>query len=230
VWAGLTGVDTSRTPERVWAGFRSFDDAFTRRVSDPVLPGAPAEIAISPADGVLRAIGRVSEDLTANGDGTRIPSKWGEAELRRLVGGDAELASRFAGGLWANVYLAPRDYHRVHAPLDGALTVVRRVPGRLLPLWDAVLAEEPALFHVNERVILHGDGPLGPWLLVLVAAFGVGSVEVLGEGERRRGEEVAVFHMGSTAILVLPRTFEFVDGVTLGSVRCGSALARPSRR
>jgi phosphatidylserine decarboxylase len=227
----LTGVDEARTPAAMWAGFRSFDEAFTRRVLDPVLPGASGDAAISPCDGRLRALGRLTADeRSVRAGGAVLPGKWGELDLVRLVGGDAGLAARFAGGLWANVYLRPRDYHRVHAPLAGAVSEVARASGRLLPLWDAVWALEPGLFHVNERVVLRGEGSAGEWLLVLVAAFGVGGVEVVGAGSRERGQEVAVFHMGSTAVLVLPRTFEFVDGLTLGSVRCGAALARPSRR
>ena len=42
-----------------------------------------------------------------------------------------EAAAPFRHGSFATIYLSPRDYHRVHMPLEGELTGTTHVPGRI---------------------------------------------------------------------------------------------------
>jgi phosphatidylserine decarboxylase len=166
-----------------------------------------------------------------------------------LLGGDAALASKFAGGAFATIYLSPRDYHRVHMPLDGVLTAMTHIPGRLFSVNAVTARAVPGLFARNERVVCAFDTPVGPMVPILVGAIFVGSMETvwagqvtppsrgdvtqLGGGTVRlaRGEEMGRFNMGSTVILLLPPGAVTWDlGLSPGdAVRMGQALGRLKR-
>ena len=122
------------------------------------------------------------------------------------------------------IYLAPFNYHRVHAPLAGKLVGAWYVPGRLFSVNDATARVVPGLFTRNERVILELAGERGPYIIVLVGALFVGSMATVWHGDvapRRaggvvalpvepaappleRGAELGRFNMGSTVIVLLP--------------------------
>ncbi|HEY0195345.1 MAG TPA: phosphatidylserine decarboxylase, partial [Kofleriaceae bacterium] len=94
------------------ADYPSLGDFFARRLQPGarVLDPAP-DAVISPCDGVLAAIGSAV-------DGAMIQAKGKGYQLVDLVA-DSELAARLTGGPYATIYLSPRDYHRVHAPVGG---------------------------------------------------------------------------------------------------------------
>ncbi|MBK1647728.1 archaetidylserine decarboxylase [Rhabdochromatium marinum] len=202
--------------------YPSFNAFFTRALRADARP-LPAETAIllSPVDGAVSAAGRI--------DGTRLfqcKGQWfGLADLL----GDAELAAPLVGGYFATLYLSPRDYHRIHMPLDGHLTQMLHVPGRLFSVNPTTVAGVPGLFARNERVVTLFATRFGPMALVLVGAIFVGSIETVWAGEvtpprgqrltridypapgaheagitLARGEEMGRFNMGSTVILLLP--------------------------
>ena len=56
----------------------------------------------------------------------------------------------------ATIYLAPGDYHRVHAPTDYVLETRRIVPGRLVSVSQRMVSSVRGLFASNERVVLEG--------------------------------------------------------------------------
>jgi phosphatidylserine decarboxylase len=139
-----------------------------------------------------------------------------------LLGGDAAAAARFEGGSFATLYLSPRDYHRIHMPLDGSLTRMIHVPGRLFSVNPPTTRAVPRLFARNERVACLFDTPAGPMALVMVGALNVASIETVWAGEitppqrssvqawdygkdeiqLAKGAEVGRFNMGSTVILL----------------------------
>ena len=166
--------------------------------------------------------------------------------LVELLGGDPQRAEPFAEGAFATIYLAPRDYHRIHMPVAGQLREMIHVPGRLFSVNPATAANVPNLFARNERVVCLFDTAAGPLALVLVGAMIVGSVEttwagvvVPGSGpvtECRyqddkairfaKGEEMGRFRLGSTVIMVMPkgRVHWNRDQVPGKSVRMGEAF------
>ena len=145
-----------------------------------------------------------------------------------LLGGDFALAGEFADGEFCTVYLAPRDYHRVHMPLAGTLRSMTHVPGRLFSVQGATARQIDRLFARNERLVCVFDTACGPLAVVLVGALLVSSIstvwagQINPHGERRglwrktypasgegsvqlpRGAELGHFAMGSTVILLLP--------------------------
>jgi len=195
--------------------YASFNDFFTRALSAGARPmaAAPDHLAC-PADGVISQFGEVEE-------GRIFQAKGLTYDVRELLANDV-LAKSFRHGQFATVYLSPKDYHRVHMPLDGTLTEMLYVPGRLFSV-NAITAEHvPRLFARNERVVAGFDTPYGKMALVLVGAMIVASIEMAwagqvapGSGQIQhtryptseavalcKGEEMGRFKLGSTVVML----------------------------
>jgi phosphatidylserine decarboxylase len=120
--------------------------------------------------------------------------------------GNAALAGELEGGTQATIYLAPRDYHRVHAPFDGRLQAVTHFPGKLFPVNPGACRAIDGLFPINERLVFAfrlADGR--PAAVVMVAALNVGDILCCQEPPRRlaRGNELARFGLGSTVVVIV---------------------------
>jgi len=211
--------------------FPSFDAFFTRQLK----PGArtvSADALVSPADGALSAQGIVDP-------GARIFVKGQPYDVGELVG-DPRDAARYAGGEFAVVYLAPRDYHRIHAPADGNITLVRGLPGDLFPVNSIGERHIPQLFVRNQRAAIVIDTPgLGRVTVVMVGAVIVGRITVTAVGGSdiapgqypmqpprpvRKGEEIGIFHLGSTVVLLLEPGLAVAREP--GPIRFGESLLR----
>ncbi len=224
------------------AAYPSFNAFFTRALrADARPPDGAANALLSPVDGTISQIGDIH-------DGQLFQAKGHEYGVVELLGGDSALARAFDGGRFATLYLSPRDYHRIHMPLDGTLRETIHVPGRLFSVNPVTVAAVPGLFARNERVVCVFDSTVGPLALVLVGAIFVGSIETVwsgritpqrGRGVRRepagtrpvriaRGEEMGRFNMGSTVIVLLPAdSAQWSPGLGPGSpVRCRTAMGR----
>jgi phosphatidylserine decarboxylase len=207
VRAYRVNLDETVAPQ---GSFASFDAFFTRPLREgmrPIQPG-PAGI-VSPADGRLEDAGPVRAGGTL-----RIKGK--DYAIADLVGDPAEVA-RYEGGQFAIVYLSPRDYHRVHAPVDGEITLVRSMPGDYFPVNAIGERHVPSLFSVNRRVAIVIDSEtMGRVTVVMVGAMIVGRITVTAVDARdvplgdhrvdppRKvacGDEIGMFHLGSTAVV-----------------------------
>jgi len=217
--------------------FASFNDFFTRSLLPGTrpLPDDPALI-VSPADGTISQAGAIR-------DGQLMQAKGREYPLAQLVGDDA-LAARLAGGSFVTVYLAPHNYHRVHAPCAARLLGTTEIPGRLFSVNSVTDRHVSRLFLRNERLVMHLSASFGECALVMVGAMIVASIRVVWPGpvspyrkrtsrapqgvSFERGAEVGAFLLGSTVIALLPPGVELVPGVTAGAeVRLGCPIAAP---
>jgi phosphatidylserine decarboxylase len=156
-----------------------------------------------------------------------------------LVGDDDD-ARRYVGGAGCVVYLSPRDYHRVHSPVAGIIRVVRSMPGDYYPVNSIGLRHVKNLFVRNRRVAIAIDTPsLGRVTVVMVAAMVVGRITVSGIDERdvpmgthlldrpvAKGDEIGIFHLGSTAVVLLERGAFAEWKAPEGPTRMGVTLAR----
>jgi phosphatidylserine decarboxylase len=227
------GVDLGECEPRDGA-YESFDQFFTRELKPGrriICPNA-RDVA-SPADGNIEAIGPV--DL----DGTLLVKKQ-RYTVADLIGDPID-AKRYEGGQFAIVYLSPRDYHRVHSPVAGEITHVRSMPGDLYPVNAIGERHVPLLFSKNRRVAIVIDTTaLGRVTVVMVGAIIVGRITVsalpgqdvpLGDhvlSPRRpvqKGEEIGIFHLGSTAIVFVERGSAARFARATGPVRLGQSLA-----
>jgi phosphatidylserine decarboxylase len=212
------GVDMQEAEQADLSGYSTFNAFFTRALRPAARPADPRpEALLAPADALISQIGRLDQ-------GELVQAKGHTFSVADLLGGDADLAARFANGAFATLYLAPRDYHRVHMPLDGRLTAAIHVPGRLFSVNAITAARVPRLYARNERLVCLFDSAVGPLAVVLVGAIFVGGIETVCHGPvtpprgRRartlrmpepaprlaRGAELGRFAMGSTVILLLP--------------------------
>jgi len=216
-------LDEALEPDaRAYADFNAF---FTRPLKPGARPVAPGDrVVCCPVDGAVSQIGGADAD-------TLLQAKGRGFSLTALLGGGPERAQPFLGGSFATLYLSPRDYHRIHMPLDGRLQEVVHVPGKLFSVSPLTTRMVPELFARNERVAALFDTPAGPMALVLVGAINVASIETVwagaitpplgksiqhwsyppnGDGAVRldKGAELGRFNMGSTVILLFGR-----DGV-----------------
>lgn len=233
----LYRIDLADAAEPDPSRYASFNDFFTRALKPGArpMPADPACVT-APADGRLSEYGtlRAGRMLQAKG------RDYSAAMLLAAPGADA-----FVTGNFLTVYLAPRDYHRVHAPFDGVLEEVTYVPGRLFSVSDRAARVVPELFARNERVILRGSVRGGEFALVFVGAMMVASVSLtlcaIEETCRarrlarlrlpaplpfRRGDEMGRFALGSTVVLLLSAGLvKWRPDLAVGSpLRVGSAL------
>ena len=213
--ARVLGMDLSEAAEPVDA-HRSLADLFTRALR-PGLREWPAEpdVAGSPVDGVVGQWGGITDD-------TALQAKGRPYSVAELLD-DARLAPRFEGGAYLTIYLSPRHYHRIHAPISGHIGRARPIPGRLLPVNRPAITSIDRLFPRNERLVaLLEDSPLGAVAVVAIGAFNVGRITAAfddrlatnrprARAETRlyhppvpiaRGQELMTFHLGSTVVLL----------------------------
>jgi phosphatidylserine decarboxylase len=223
-------------------GFPTFDAFFTRYLKAGLRPLDPQPDAlVSPADGRIEDMGPIEP-------GSRLLIKGRSYSVTELLA-DRWAASLYAGGQFAVVYLSPKDYHRVHAPVEGHVRAVRHVPGSLFPVNAIGLQHIPRLFARNERVVIEQNSPIhGPITSVMVGAIGVGRISLAFDselitndgrayGERiyldhegpllRRGDELGTFHLGSTVILFTGPGAGLVTACRAGQrVQMGEAIWR----
>lgn len=198
--------------------YPTYNDFFTRLLKPECRPIDPAHNAIvSPCDGGVAQIGTIQ-------DQTIIQAKLHNYSLNALLGGDADFSTVFRNGSFATLYLAPKDYHRVHMPLSGKLQKMTYVPGKLFSVNTQVTQCIPDLFARNERVITIFETQAGPMAVILVGAMIVGSIETVWAGTitpphhktmqmwdystsnimLSKGTELGRFKLGSTVIILLP--------------------------
>lgn len=220
--------------------FAHFNAFFTRALRPGTRPSSsePDDI-VCPVDGTVSMAGAVAgQEL--------LQAKDRRYRLAELLA-DGGMAQEFGGGAFATLYLAPYNYHRIHMPLDGRLTHMRYIPGRLFSVNAATVRSVPRLFARNERVVCRFETPAGAMLMVLVGALNVGSIETVWAGEIapgkprrgraesypegitiRRGEEMGRFNMGSTVIVLFsPHRACLSDALAPGAVvRMGSPIGQ----
>ncbi|MDO8862667.1 archaetidylserine decarboxylase [Haliea sp. E1-2-M8] len=210
-------VDMKEAAEPCPEAYPSFNAFFTRSLRPGARPLAEAAI-VCPADGCVSQIGRIEEFSLLQAKG-RHYSTWS------LLGGDEARAAQFRNGHFATIYLAPRDYHRVHMPLAGELAATCYIPGKLFSVNGTTAAGVERLFARNERLVCYFDTAAGPMAMVLVGAMVVAGIETVWEGQvapppramlqrdyrelpapvrLAKGEEMGRFKLGSTVILLFP--------------------------
>ena len=210
-------VDMSEAADPDIASYATFNEFFTRALKPGARPLAAADL-VCPVDGGVSQFGRIDRDQVFQAKGHHYSTT-------ALVGGDETLARRFEHGSYANLYLSPRDYHRIHMPCDGRLQRMIHVPGPLFSVNPVTARGVPGLFARNERVVCVFESAAGPFVMVLVGATIVGSMATVWHGvvnapraqqvrewryedqsiELRQGEEMGRFLLGSTVVMLFPQ-------------------------
>jgi len=206
-------------------GYPTIGALFSRRLKPDARP--LGEGPVHPADAVITASGPIDQRTLLQGKGRTYT-------LEELVH-HPQVAGHFEHGSFLTYYLCPTDYHRVHAPVDGAVIWSCHIPGAFWPVNAWGVQTVAKLFCVNERVVTLLDTPQGRVAVVMIAAMHVGqitmaydaSITTTRRGTRRiitetvytppkpllKGAELGTFHMGSTVIVL------FAPGMLSGDVR-----------
>lgn len=214
----LYDVDTSEAENPVPSGYSNFNDFFTRSLKPGARPlDADPAVISCPADGTVQRAGTIR-------NGTLIQAKGISYTAADLLG-DPDAAQAYDGGHYLTVYLAPYNYHRVHAPLTGQLQAMHYAPGARMAVNQTTAAAVPNLFAGNERLACHFSTATGPYAIVLVGALNVASISTAWAGEvlpaspprfrdwryrgqaavqLARGDYLGHFNLGSTIVLLLP--------------------------
>ncbi len=204
--------------------YSSIGDLFVRRLKHGLRP-LSQDHYVHPADSTLTGVQSIDGDQL-------IQAKDKFYSLKTFIHGTEEELKTFKGGGVLTYYLCPTDYHRVHSPMEGLVESCEYLPGRLWPVNPWSVENISQLFSINERVIIRLQTPHGPLILVMVGATNVGQITLSFEPEiitnvqhfrkpRRihystplpikKGEELGVFHMGSTVIVLTSKNLNLVS-------------------
>lgn len=225
-------------------GLHEFDNLlsfFVRELKANARPIDPAvDTVISPVDGTVSQWGLIEE-------GILIQAKGISYSLVQLLDNHPEYSSRFVGGYFLTIYLSPRDYHRIHMPVEGKVNACTYVSGELYPVNRWGVQHIPSLFAINERVITYIQTSYGMVSMVKVGALNVGSIKVVFDNEIAtnqaclsghkkypspisvaKGSELGRFELGSTVILLFePGQVEWTCSLKPGTkLTMGQCIAR----
>jgi len=244
------GVNLSEAANPDPTSYPTFNAFFTRALK----PGARVADAdpralLMPADGKISECGHIghTDEGVLHEEAGHIFQAKGHGFTTAELLGDDEAAQAFDGGLYATVYLSPKDYHRVHMPWTGTLRETVHIPGRLFSVGPDAVGSVSKLFARNERLVCHFDTDFGPMAMVMVGALLVSGVETVWSGVEipayggpitvkdyrgrnivlERFAEMARFNYGSTVIVLLPKgVAELNSGLRAQCpVRLGEQLA-----
>ena len=234
-------VDMSEALRSEPEDYASFNEFFTRELKPEARTICPDDNQLAlPVDGAVSQLGDIKHDNI-------FQAKGHDYSLTALLGGKPELAEAFKNGKFATIYLSPKDYHRIHMPIDGTLSDMIYVPGELFSVSPLTAERVPGLFARNERVVAIFDTQKGKMAMVLVGATIVASIatkwagtvtpppgknvqhwQYPNEGEQavhlKKGEEMGLFKLGSTIVACFePNAVEFAalqagDVTRLGDV------------
>ncbi len=182
-------------------------------------------------------------------DGKVFQAKGHRYDLLSLLGGDTDMEQYFHNGVFATIYLSPRDYHRIHMPVTGKLLKMIYIPGRLFSVANFTVNTIPGLFARNERCVCFFETADGPMVMILVGAINVSAMQTVWHDgiisarnnrithfdyskediRLQRGEEMGRFNLGSTVIVLATNELELAPMMLAGNeVKLGQALAKKS--
>ncbi|RLV58538.1 phosphatidylserine decarboxylase [Parashewanella curva] len=242
-------IDMSEAKESNPEAYKTFNLFFTRELKDGIRPICDDEkILAHPVDGAVSQLGPIK-------DGEIFQAKGHSYSTLALLGDQPQDAERFKDGDFATIYLAPKDYHRLHMPITGTLSKMTYVPGELFSVNPLTAENVPGLFARNERVVAIFETEIGPIAMVLVGATIVASIETVWAGTvtppagkqvftweyptegkdaitLQKGEEMGRFKLGSTIVMCFEKDAieKFTDGVEpKATTRMGQPFAHIKR-
>lgn len=230
-------VDLSTASNQDIKRFTNFNAFFTRALRHDARPiDTTPNALVSPVDGRFSQLGNIDK-------GRIFQAKQSFYNCELLLGQHVN-SEKYLHGSFANIYLSPRDYHRIHMPIDGELLSVSYIPGRLFSVAPAFVENIPRLFARNERVVCEFKTATGYLAMAFVGAINVAAIDTVWQGRItpnrqrsnslisktlvsvKKGDEIARFNMGSTVILLSDTSLTFADKhQTQSAIQMGELLA-----
>ncbi len=221
------------------SGFRTFDQFFTRKLKPGVHKIDPnLNSIVSPVDAKISEFGKIN-------NGTLIQAKGIYYKIKELI--PSGMSDEFIGGSFITLYLSPADYHRIHSPVSGKITGYYTIPGKLFTVQDFMVKGLNGLFAKNERVLTYIKNKNRALAVCKIGAMNVGRISlsytdietnrwfrhkneffypIKNRPAVRKGQEIGIFHLGSTIILLFQKdTMQFVNIKKGRRIRVGQKIA-----
>ena len=195
--------------------YKSLNDFFTRDIDLSFRENLDeSNNIISPCDGTIAGHGEINNN-------TFIHAKKHKYTINELI---HEENNDLNNGRFINIYLEPKDCHRIYMPCDATLTKVTHIPGSLFSVAPYATEGIKKLYSRNERVILSFQNDEFKMSLVMVGAVNVGCISLSDHGIiapskyrnsitefknkkdikcYKKGQEIGMFNLGSTVILLI---------------------------
>lgn len=228
-------IEEAVIPEK---GFKNLNSFFTRKLKDGVLiVDKDEKSVVATTDSRVDEFGDITEDIM-------IQAKGLDYSLRDLI--PSFMAESFIDGKFITLYLSPGDYHRIHSPVSGKITGFYNIPGKLYSVQESVVKSLKGLFVVNERLVTYIDTGKGMTAVCKIGALNVGKISIpydsavtnkflrkrneviYPDGKEpviKKGEEIGVFNMGSTVIILFEKGMIDFQALKRGEkVRTGQVI------
>jgi len=222
-------INLEEANSRFPGDYQNFNAFFTRALKKDARPiDSNDGVIVCPADGTVSQIGAIEEGEIFQAKGKNFSSS-------SLLGANDKDSERFLNGNFITIYLSPKDYHRVHMPIDGELIYTRYIPGKLFSVNLATTQHIDGLFAKNERLVCMFETPVGRCAVILVGAMMVAGIESVWHGhyqpnvlatnqfdsqniKLKKGEEMGRFKFGSTVIVMFePNKTKWAEKYKSGS-------------
>ena len=186
--------EEGRTPQDPYSTFNQF---FTRRVTETARPFAQAEQFPAPCDARYFAYASLNDEVS-------IPVKGSFFKASALLN-HPEWSRVFDQGPGFIARLCPVDYHRFHFRDAGHTIDSWRITGALHSVNPWALAFREDIFMINERqVTILETERFGKLAYVEVGATCVGKIQQTHHEETfNRGDEKGMFLFGGSTVIVL---------------------------
>lgn len=194
--------------------YKSLNDFFIRELDMSFREDLDnSDNIISPCDGTIAGFGNIDNN-------TFIHAKKYKYSIKELIN---EKSNDFNNGKFINIYLEPKDCHRIYMPCDADLIKVTHVPGKLYSVAPYATYGIKNLYSKNERVILNFSNKDFKMSMIMVGAVNVGCITLSDYGiispakyrssitefkkeneikSYKKGDEIGMFNLGSTVILL----------------------------
>jgi phosphatidylserine decarboxylase len=202
--------------------YRTLNELFTRKLKKNRDFPKDENIFISPCDSLITEASQLDKEKLLQIKGYEYSA---DELLSEFI--EPSIKERVYDGLYINFYLSPKDYHRFHVPFDMKIVKAVQIPGFLYPVNFKYLNKVQNLFIKNERVVLECyDKNQNLFFMVLVGALNVGKIVLnfdsridtnanikvtrtyfYGDKNLKKGEELGMFKMGSTIVMLFEKDY-----------------------
>ena len=220
-------IEIDDYPRKSNQDYKHFNDFFTREIDPNKRPiDDDHNSLISPVDGNIVEFGKIEE-------GRLFQIKGMDYKLYGLLDGNETLTQNYQNGSYISIYLAPYNYHRVHAPIKGDLKLANMVPGEMHRVDLNALSTIENLYIKNQRLITEFNDSLSDCIMIMVAARNVASMTHKEINQNyKKGDEIGRFNLGSTVVILLPNDIqaEWSHHVSIEKdVKMGEKIAQLSK-
>jgi len=214
-YVNLMGLDMSEFYAP--SSYSSLNALFTRKLKEDRRFSIDAQDFISPCDSFITECGVMVEDYALQIKGMRY-------KYHDFLGDNftQEERDEVKDGIFINLYLSPKDYHRYHIPTNLKVLKAVHISGKFYPVNIPSLKKRLNLFSENERIVLHCETTNKKrFFMILVSALNVGVMKVSFEPLIQtnvscvqpqvyefsnmyldKGADFGCFEMGSTIVII----------------------------